>query len=141
MSFTNAGFGTKAVMIGRANVATALTSVPADRLGFDDALIVLSHGAVADTRTVTVNIQSSATSGGSYTTITGASHVVAPAEDDLLASIVFHVDLRGAQRFIQATATVGGTGDFTTHVIAVLQSAKYTPDSAPVLVTVPTPAA
>jgi hypothetical protein len=141
MSFTDISFGAKSVLIGRAEVATSMTAVPQDRLGFDEALITIVAGAIADTRTVTINIQSSDTSGGSYATITGGTFVVNPETADNTAPLAFHVDLRGAKRWIQATATVGGSGNFTTFVVALFGNAKYTPDFAPKVTTIPTPAA
>lgn len=141
MSFLSDGaFGAKAVQIGRVHGATSLTSSPQDTLGFSKAIIEVHFGAVADTATVVINVATSATQGGSYTDVTGFTYTVVAASDDNTSKIIGEVSLTGVDRWLQAEAAIGGSGNVTAVVSALLTGAKYTPDQAPLISTGPTPA-
>lgn len=122
-----ATFQGKAALIGYAQVATAMTSAPVDRLGFEYAVILINCGVLADAGAVVVNIQDSATSGGTYATL--VSHALVTTADDN-TTIMGLVRLHGAKRFIRAAATVNasGSGNHTVLVTALLHPGQYTPE-------------
>lgn len=141
MSFLSDGaHGAKAVQIGRAHAATALTASAVDTLGFSKAVIVASFGALADSATVVLNVATSATEGGSYTDVAGFTYTVVTTADDNTTLIIGEVSLPGVDRWLRAEAAIGGSGNVTIIVDAILTGAKYTPGNAPLISGGPTPA-
>ena len=90
-----------------------------DRLNYQSVLAVLDVGAVTGTSpTMDCKLQSSATSGGTYTDISGATFTQVTASN---ARQDKSVDLSPVNRFIRGLCAIGGTTpSFTASLIFIL---------------------
>lgn len=84
----------------------ASVDVPLDTIGFRYALIIANCGAMAATWSILVT--AAATSGGSYTAITGAAFDLTATDDD--SRQVGTIDLHGAAANLDRFLGLGGTG-------------------------------
>jgi hypothetical protein len=123
------GFSTEvkaARSISPANNTTTTTGAAVDCAGYDEALIVFNHGAMAggSSPTIDVKLQECATSGGSYVDIAGAVFTqITTANDDAIN--VGRLRLDGARKqFIKAIATVGGSPTTAIYGVEVILGAK-----------------
>lgn len=94
-------------------VATGdVTSAAIDTKGFHgggQAVFLCNKGDMGASATIAWSVQECATSGGSYTAITGAS-VAAAGVDNVVSKI--EIDLAGPRlRYLQLVATYGGSGN------------------------------
>ncbi len=108
-----------------------------DCRGFDYATIVVQLGAT-DIALTALKVQNSATSGGVYADVTGATFsggtglggatLALPSATDDGQTCVFQIDLRNKDPFLKVVATFGdgSTGGFVAAV-AVLSRAKQAP--------------
>ncbi len=113
----------------------SFTTAAIDTLGFDFATIVVYFGAM-DIAMTALKVQECATSGGSYTDITGAnfsggtdtagSTTSLPSATSDNTLWIFHIDLRGRQRYLDLVAT-GGDGATGTYMSAhaILSKREY----------------
>ena len=108
-----------------------------DCRGFDFLTIIVQLGAT-DIALTSLKVQNSATSGGSYADIAGATFaggsglggatLALPSATDDGQTCVFQIDVRGLDPFVKLVATFGdgSTGGFVAAV-AVLSRAKFPP--------------
>lgn len=102
--------GIKSLFAIRPQAATAtVTGAGVDTLGYNDASCTLEVGTVSGTTpTLNVKLQDSATSGGTYADITGATFTQVTASDKSQTIRVGGLGI-DKKRFIRAVATIGGT--------------------------------
>lgn len=108
-----------------------------DTTGWDYATIVVQLGAT-DIALTALKVQNSATSGGSYVDITGATFdggsgmggatLALPSATDDGQTCVFQIDMRNKDPFLKVVATVGdgSTGGYVAAV-AILSRGKIGP--------------
>lgn len=112
----------------------SLTPEVIDTLGFNELALVVMVGPT-DIAFTALKVQECATSGGSYTDVTGANFAVAPATlpgatDDNKNYGVF-INLQNRQRFIKIIATAGdGTTGIEAAAIGILARPETVPSNA-----------
>ncbi len=120
--------------------AGSFTTVVVDTLGYDYATIVYNVGTT-DIAMSALKVQECATSGGSYTDISGldmdgdtdtdGATAVLPVDDDDGDLVAFEIDLRTRERFLNVIATNGnGTNGGHAACIAILSRAHDVPVTA-----------
>lgn len=104
--------------------AGALVVNVIDRKGFRWLHITVSTGTNGGTTDMTITVQSSTTSGGTYTDITGAAFTVAATDDNA----IFHgvIDLEQADQFIRLAGTAGATAAIEISAIGILTACVNT---------------
>jgi len=119
--------------------ATATASV-IDTRGYDYCTIICQLGAT-DIAWAALKVQSSTTSGGSYTDVTnatfnggsgvGGATLALPSATDDDQVCVFQIDMRGKEPFLKVVATCGdGTVGGYIAATAVLSKAKLAPSTS-----------
>lgn len=98
---------TAAVTLNTGTTAS-ITSAAVDTKGARSAFIFIDFGTIAGGGGLSVcKLQECATSGGTYTDVTGGSFgTVADTQDNLFVG--FAVDMRGKQQFLKLVATTAG---------------------------------
>ena len=81
-------------------------------------------GTIAATAAGTINVQSATTSGGSFSTISGAVFTVAATDDDTVLHGV--IDLEQQSRYIKLDTTTGTGGASDLAVVGVLYGCANT---------------
>jgi len=116
------------------------TAVVIDTRGYDYCTIVCQLGATDITLTAR-KVQSSTTSGGSYSDVTGATFsagsgvggatLALPSATDDGQTCVFQIDMRGKEPFLKVVATFGdGTSGGFIAAVAILNKAKIAPSTS-----------
>ncbi len=95
--------------LGAQSVASGATvaGLEIDTLGFRFLEVVVNTGVVDASANGTIAVQSSATSGGSFVTITGAEFTVLPGDDT--TQLRGFIDMDQMNRYVKLSVT-GGTG-------------------------------
>jgi hypothetical protein len=91
--------------------AASATSEAIDRRGFDSCtfgIIIGEEGGTSPTYTVAAKVQSSATTGGTYADVTGATATFTDDTPDQYGEI--NMDLRGELGFLKLVITTSSTG-------------------------------
>lgn len=119
---------------------TSATAAVIDTRGYEYCTIICQLGAT-DIAMTALKVQSSTTSGGSYTDVTGATFsagsgmngatLALPSATDDGQTCVFQIDMRGKEPFLKLVATFGdgSTGGFIAAV-AVLTRGGVTPSTS-----------
>lgn len=116
------------------------TAVVIDTRGYDYCTIVCQLGAT-DIAWAALKVQSSTTSGGSYSDVTnatfsggsgvGGATLALPSATDDGQTCVFQLDMRGKEPFLKVVATCGdGTSGGFIAAVAVLSKAKLAPSTS-----------
>ncbi len=91
-----------------------------DTLGAEEIVAVLDVGAVSGTTpTLDVKLQESATSGGTYTDIPGAT-IPQVTNSNHGLTVSYKPNVGGRLRFVRAIATIGGTTPSFTCAVVIL---------------------
>jgi len=128
MDFTLHQFAKAVVGIAAGSqLATTVTGSAIDRLGFDEALVVVNSGTNGTSGTVDIKVQESDDSTSGFADIDGAAFAQI-TEDNDNTIYVGRLDLSGRKRYIQVVAVVDTAAcDFGVDVI--LSGAKQLPVS------------
>lgn len=116
------------------------TATAIDTRGYDYCTIICQLGAT-DIAWAALKVQSSTTSGGSYSDVTGATFnggtgvggatLALPSATDDDQVCVFQIDMRGKEPFLKVVATCGdGTVGGYIAATAVLSKAKLAPSTS-----------
>jgi hypothetical protein len=107
--------------------ASTVNGSAIDRLGFDEALVVVNSGTNGTNGTVNIKVQESDASTSGFADIAGAAFAqITEANDNTI--YVGRLNLSGRKRYIRVVATVGTAAcDFGVDVI--LSGAKELPVS------------
>ena len=100
------------------------TGVEIDTRGFRCAEFVITTGTVSATADGTINVQSATTSGGSFSTISGAVFTVAATDDD--TQLRGFIDLDQMDRYLQLDVTGGTGGASLLGAVVILSGANNT---------------
>lgn len=95
-----------------------------DTLGWRFLHVTVMTGTVAATANGTINVQSATSSGGSFSTISGATFTVTPTDDDTVMHGV--IDLEQQARYIKLDTTTGTGGNTDLAVVGVLYGCANT---------------
>lgn len=95
-----------------------------DTLGWRFLHVTVMTGTVAATADGTINVQAATSSGGSFSTISGATFTVAATDDDTVLHGV--IDLEQQARYIKLDTTTGTGGASDIAVVGVLYGCANT---------------
>lgn len=112
MKLTSAEIKTGLAIEPQNSVAAVVTGVEIDRKGYDSVVITGLTGGASGSPTVqscVFKVQSAATSGGSYSDVSGATVTV--SADSSAGEI--NLDLRNVARYIKVVCTITFTGGST----------------------------
>lgn len=98
--------------------------VELDTKGWRWLHVAVNLGTVGASANGTINVQSSATSGSGFATISGATFTVAPTDDDTVLHGV--IDLEQMSRYIKLDTTTGTGGTTDMGVVGVLYGCANT---------------
>jgi len=128
MDFSLHQFVKPVVGILAANRSTGTVNGPAiDRLGFEDALVVVNSGTNGTNGTVDIKIQESDASDSGFADISGAAFPQITTDNDETI-YVGRLKLTGRKRYIRVVATVG-TAACAFGVDVILGKAEQLPVS------------
>ncbi len=116
------------------------TATVIDARDYDYCTIVVQLGAT-DIALTALKVQTSATSGGSYTDLSGATFdggtspdgtvLALPSGTDDNQTCVFQIDMRGKNPFLQVVATFGdGSAGGFIAAVAILTKASLSPSTS-----------
>ena len=108
-------------------VTTEVLSDPINMEGWDSLIVIVNGGTNAATSgTATVVIKESATSGGTYTAVSGTTMSYAITDDDIRKVGVMESSALTAGTFVKISVTGGTGGSLTCGVECILCNAKDT---------------
>ncbi len=122
--FTSAGRVVQLLGPDAHGAGTSPAGVELDTKGWRWLHVAVNIGTNAATADGTINVQSSGTSGGSFSTISGATFTVAATDDDTVLHGV--IDLEQQSRYIKLATTTGGGGVCDMGVVGVLYGCANT---------------
>ena len=102
----------------------SITGNEIDTLGFRWLYVTVQTGTIAATADGTINVQSATSSGGSFSTISGATFTVAATDDNTVLHGV--IDTHQADRYIKLDGTSGTGGASDIAVAGVLYGCSNT---------------
>lgn len=113
-------------VVPTAGAVAAMTATVVDGTGFERVMFIDSTGAAATGATRTFKIQSSATSGGSYTDVSNAALTNQTAAANASKIHILDMPINDAKPFMKVVGSVG-TDTFANGVVAVLYNGTSFP--------------
>lgn len=110
--------------LGAASRSADASATNLDARGYKYAIVILNVGACGASATLDVTVETSDTSGGTYTAVTGAAFAQVSDANDL-ASYYGIVRLDGTERYLQITGDYTGSGAVVYGVTVLLTNGQY----------------
>lgn len=116
-------------VLGAASRSADAATSDIDTAGFEYAMVLLNVGTCGASATLDVTVETATTSGGSYSSVTGAAFPQISDANDL-ASYFGIVRLDGTEQFLQITGDYTGSGSVAYGVTVLLTNAQYSEDDS-----------